>query len=122
MIINFSPSAAGMRPSSDGNGVPLEIVDLSSTENKIVPLPQSALPSSPWTAYPEELTPPPGYVSEMRPKPFREESPRTSTRTVAFDFSILAKVLANENISSQELNIIDSGLGRLPSEFFPEAA
>ncbi len=122
MIINFSPLAAEAQMAADGNGVPFQVVDFSPAESKVIPLFPSKS-GAPHRHYPDELTPEKAYIAETRAKLFREASPFLVSAADELDFSVLARALEAEDDRFERIeNIIDSGLGRVPSEFFPEAA
>lgn len=121
MIINFSPLAAESQTAADGNGVSLEVADLTFLESKVVPFEQTPAVPAPCD-YPQELTPQPEYISATNAKPFKEDAPYLSVNSDALNFSVLARALESEDDPNRRTNIINSGLGGLPSEFFPEAA
>ena len=121
MIINFSPLAAESQAAADGNGVSIEVADLLFLESTMVPF-EPAPPVPAPCDYPQELTHQPGYIASTSAKPFKEEAPYLAGLSGGLNFSVLARALEGDDDPIERKNIINSGLGSLPSEFFPEAA
>jgi hypothetical protein len=120
MTIKFSLAAVEFEPSADYSVRTSQVIDLPCAEDKIIPFPQT--PSRRKVDYPQELTLQPGYIDEAKAKTFKEASGHGVGATTGLAISALRDAFEGVAEQVEIHNIVDSGIGRRASEFFPEAA